>query len=249
MNQINRDIPPERHVSLSEEDRKNLFGQAASFQEDKYLMGRAALRASYWLGGTGLFAGLCGMVCAATLFPLKTREVEYYTVNQTTGAVGPSVSAKDAPTLFAAQVIEAALQTYVELRENYLYETDAISFHRVTIMSTVDEQARYKALHDAAGSPARKLGSTGYIQISDIQVYQLGIGKFKTYQYLVRYNRKVMLENQPVPDRGQPCVVEVDFQFHPEYAMSTADRRLNVTGFQAVGYRVRLDASPARITQ
>ena len=69
--------------------------------------------------------------------------------------VGPAVGAADAPSLFSAQVMEAALQTYVELRENYLFETDSIAFHRVTLMSTPDEQSRYKAMHDDPKAAAR----------------------------------------------------------------------------------------------
>jgi type IV secretion system protein VirB8 len=202
MNALNK-IPPWRSEGLTDGDKKRLFDEANSLQADRYLMGRAALKAGLWVGGIGALIGVSGMVCAATLFPLKTRVVEYYTVNQNTGYVGPSVGAADAPTLYNAQVAESALQTYVELRENYLYETDVLAFHRVTLMSTPEEQVRYKAMHDDPKAPARALRDHGYIQIENFQFWPVGDGKARTHEYVVKFDRRVMPAGQPVPPEGR----------------------------------------------
>ncbi len=245
MNALNR-IAPWRSEALTDGDKKRLFDEANALQTDRYLMGRAAIKAGFWVGGIGAVIGVAGMVCAATLFPLKTRVVEYYTVNQNTGYVGPSVGAADAPTLYNAQVAEAALQTYVELRENYLFETDAIAFHRVTLMSTPDEQARYKAMHDDPKAPARALRDHGYIQIENFQFWPVGDGKSRTHEYVVKFDRRVMPAGQPVPPKGDPYTVQIAFQFHPEYPMASPDRRLNVTGLQVLSYRVHSDNPTVR---
>jgi type IV secretion system protein VirB8 len=247
MNALNK-ITPRRNSALSDEDKHRLFDDANSFQADRLLMGRAALKAGFWVGGIGAAIGVAGMVCAATLFPLKSREVEYYTINQETGFAGPSVGAKDAPTLFTHQVMEAALQTYVELRENYLFETDGIAFHRVSLMSTPDEQVRYKEMHDAPLSPAKKLGDRGFISVDNFQFWPIGDGKAKTHQYVVKFDRRVMMAGQAVPTKGEPCTAEISFQFHPEYPMATPDRRLNVTGLQVLSYQPHADNPTARTT-
>jgi type IV secretion system protein VirB8 len=246
MNALNK-ITPKRNTVLGNDDKK-LFDDANSFQEDRLLMGKAALKAGFWVGGIGAAIGVAGMVCAATLFPLKSREVEYYTINQETGFAGPSVGAKDAPTLFTHQVMEATLQTYVELRESYLFETDGIAFHGVSLMSTPDEQVRYKAMHDAAASPAKKLGDRGYIQVDNFQFWPIGDGKAKTHQYVVKFDRRVMMAGQAVPTKGEPCTAEISFQFHPEYPMATPDRRLNVTGLQVLSYQAHADNQTVRTT-
>jgi type IV secretion system protein VirB8 len=245
VNALNK-IAPWRNEALTDGDKKRLFDEANSLQADRFLMGRAALRAGFWVGGVGAAIGVAGMVCAATLFPLKTREVDYYTVNQNTGYVGPSVGAADAPTLFSAQVAEAALQTYVELRENYLFETDGIAFHRVTLMSTPDEQTRYKAMHDDPKAPSRALRDRGYIQIDNFQFWPVGDGKAKAHEYVVKFDRRVMPAGQPVPPKGEPYTVQIAFQFHPEYPMSLPDRRLNPTGLQVLSYRVHSDNPATR---
>lgn len=244
---FDKKITPRRNSAMQDEDKK-LFDEANSFQVDRFLMGRAALRAGFWVGGIGAGIGVAGMICAATLFPLKSREVEYYTVNQSTGWTGPSVGAKDAPSLFTPQVMEAAIQAYVELRENYLFQTDGIAFHRVTLMSTAEEQARYKEMHDAAGSPARALQSHGYIQVDNFQLFPIGDGKAKTHEYVVKFDRRIMTSGQPVPPRGEPYTVQIAFQFHPEYPMATPDRRLNVSGLQVLSYRPHADNPTVRTT-
>lgn len=246
MNALNK-ITPWRNAALGDDDKK-LFDDANSFQTDRLLMGRAALRVGFWVGGIGAAIGVAGMVCAATLFPLKSHELEYYVINQETGWSGPSVSAKDAPSLFSAQVTEATVQGYIELRENYLFETDSIAFHRVTLMSTPDEQTRYKAMHDDPSSPSRKLRDHGYIQVDNFQLFPIGFGKSKTQEYVVKFNRRVMLAGQPVPDKGEPYTVQIAFQFHPEYPMATPDRRLNVTGLQVLSYRPHADNPTVRTT-
>lgn len=247
MSFFDKKITPRRNAAISDDDKK-LFDDANSFQADRLLMGRAALKAGFWVGGVGAGIGVLGMVCAATLFPLKSREVDYYTVNQETGWAGPSVSAKDAPTLFTAQVMEAALQYYVELRENYLFETDEIAFHRVTLMSTPDEQVRYKTMHDDPSSPYKKLRDRGYIQVSNFQIFPIGDGKFRTHEYVVKFDRRLMTAGQPAPLKGDTVTMQIALQFHPEYPMSTPDRRLNVTGLQVLSYRQRFDSQTVRTT-
>jgi type IV secretion system protein VirB8 len=246
MNEIHK-ITPNRNAELSDSD-KRLFDDANTFQVDRLLMGRAAIKAGFWIGGIGAGIGMAGMICAATLFPLKSHENHYFAINQETGWSGPSVGANDAPKLFTPQVIEATLQTYFEARENYLYETDGIAFHRVTLMSTPDEQARYKVMHDAPSSPLHALRDHGYIQVDNFQFWPIGDGKAKTHEYVVKFDRRVMPAGQPVPTKGEPYTVQIAFQFHPEYPMALPDRRLNVTGLQVMSYRVKSDNPTVRTT-
>jgi type IV secretory pathway component VirB8 len=129
-------IRPIQAAALSDEDKEALYRETQSFRDKSAMMDQAALRTGKLIGGTGAVIGVLGMVCAATLFPLKQREVEYFIVDQARGYVGPAASAKDAPTLFGLQVAEADVLKYVEAREDYQYETDSLAFHLVTIMDT-----------------------------------------------------------------------------------------------------------------
>ena len=235
-------MSPFRAQALTDDEKQALFKQASGYQQDRALMGATAFRAGVWIGGAGAAIGVAGMVCAATLFPLKTHDIQYYVVNQTTGYTGPAVGIADAPTLFNQAVAQANVLTYVMARENYTYETDDLAFHQATIMSSADEQRHFKDMHDAPGSPAKALADRGYVRIENVQMWKLGDGKRAAQEYVVKFTRKVIHAGQPVPLTGDPCTAQLSFEFHPEYLMDANDRRLNPTGFQVIEYRARFDA-------
>lgn len=241
MNALSK-IIPYRLLTLTDKAKQELFEQAGPLQAERLMMGRSALKAAWIIAGIGVGVGVAGMVCAATLFPLKTREVDYFVVNQETGYVGPSVGAKDAPALFSEQTTQYWVRAYFELRENYVYETDDLAFHRVTIMSSGDEQVRYKAMHDAPLAPSRALRERGYVRVDNFQIYKIGDGKQKTEQYVVKFERKEMRTGQPVPLKGEAYTATIHFQFHPEFSMATPDRQLNPAGLQVLAYQVDADA-------
>lgn len=241
MNALSK-IIPHRLSALTPEAREELFAQTNQLQAERMLMGQSALKAAWAISGVGVVVGLCGVICAATLFPLKTVDHEYFVVNENTGYIGPSIGAKDAPTLFNEQTIRFWLRHYVELRENYVYETDDVAFHQVSIMSSPDEQVRYKIMHDAPAAPARALRDHGYVRVDDFQIFQIGDGKQQTHEYVVKFTRKEMRAGQPVPLKGDPYTATIHFQFHPEFPMATRDRQLNSAGLQVLAYQVDADA-------
>ena len=230
---------PDRAQPLTDAAKEALFKQTEGFQADREMLMRTTIRAAWWIGGVGASIGVLGMVCAATLFPLRTRDVAYIGVDQTSGFVGELAAPKDAPKLFNEATIQGSLRTYVELRENYIFETDGVAFHRVTIMSTPDEQVRFKAAHDAPLAPARALRDKGYVQVDDFRFYKVGAGKAETLQYLVVFSRKEMRAGQPMPLKGEPYSATITFQFHPEYPMAQQDRQLNWVGLQVLSYQTQ----------
>jgi type IV secretion system protein VirB8 len=241
MNAMSKLIPY-KILSLTDKAKEELFEQVGQLQAERVLLGRSALKAAWIIGGSGVAVGLAGMVCAATLFPLKTHTTDYFIVDQSTGYTGPSVGAKDAPTLFNEQTIQFWLRAYVELRENYVYETDDVAFHRVTIMSTPEEQMRYKVMHDNAMAPSRALRDKGYVRVDHFQIYKIGDGRQQTKEYVIKFDRWQMRSGQPVPIKPDAYTATVHFQFHPEFPMSLPDRQQNSAGLQVVAYQVDADA-------
>jgi type IV secretion system protein VirB8 len=239
-------IRPIQAAALSDEDKEALYRETQSFRDKSALMDQAALRVGKLIGGTGAAIGVLGMICAATLFPLKQREVEYFIVDQARGYVGPAASATDAPRLFDRQVMESDVLKYVEAREDYQYETDGLAFHLVTIMSAPDEQQRYKEMHDAKNAPAKALGDRGYVRIDHIQMWPIGDGKRQSHEYVVKFTRRQVISGQPIPLQGNPYTAEITFELHPEYLMGREDRRRNPTGFQAINYIVHADGEKSR---
>lgn len=233
-----RKIIPQRVSAMSDEARDELYKQAQSLQEERTLLGRSALKAAWIIGGSGWAVATIAVVSAASVFPLKTHEAQYFPVDQTTGWVGQAVPAADAPKLFNDATIENALRTYVEWRENYVYENDDLAFRRVALMSTPDEQIRYKAMHDDPKSPLHALGKGGYVRVDNFRMSKVGDGKFGSMIYLVRFEYRMMRAGQIVPPKGEPYAATITFAFHPEYPMTQDDRTQNPTGLQVSSYQV-----------
>lgn len=231
-------IKPIPSDELTAAAREMYFQQSQKLQQDRADL--SLERAVWWkrLAITSTVVAVATVACSASLFPLKTHDVEFRTINFETGYVSPMISAKDAPAHYNDRTIHASLLEYVTARENYQYETDQIAFHKVSIMSTPDEQVRYKAKHDAPDSPASKLRDKGYVQVdtSTMQFFPVGDGKRGTHQYIVKFERRVMLAGRPVPERGEPCTALVTFAYHPEYPVTRSDAALNPWGLQVSSY-------------
>ena len=103
-----------RSASASESDA--LFADTLSFAGEVRRNEKLMRRAAWCAGGLGLFVGVAGMVCAASLFPLKRTEVRFVTVDSSTGFVGESIAATDAPAIFNERVAHEYFRLYIEAR-------------------------------------------------------------------------------------------------------------------------------------
>ena len=141
-----------------------------------------------------LFAGVASIVFGALCLGIATTvyvkvlskppQTFYDAVDTSTGYIGVSVGAADAPTLFNEQTNQFWIKRYIELRENYTWETDLTHFDRVQIMSSDDERARFAAWHNRDPlAPPQKLGRHGYVEVSNVHAFRKADGKAKTLEY------------------------------------------------------------------
>jgi type IV secretion system protein VirB8 len=226
-----------RSANASESDA--LFADTLSFAGEVRRNEKLIRRAAWCAGGLGLFVGVAGMVCAASLFPLKRTEVRFVTVDSSTGFVGESIAATDAPATFNERVAHQYLRLYIEAREAYVPEIDPVMFERTQILSAPDERARYAAWHKDALSPLAALGKNGHIEVANFHPLLEGAGKAKTLVYHVRYDRR--------ETRGQTIgpwkhwTATVYFQWHPELIMNDQQRQVNPAGMQVIQYQSNED--------
>lgn len=233
-----------RAVPVPPEARQHYFDEVASYSSELARTARRARNAGWIVGAIGTAAGVAGIVSAATLFPLKRTEVQFFEVDKSTGYIGSSLAATDAPRLFSEQTAYHALRDYVDAREGYVPETDDLMFHKAAVMSSPDEQQRYAAMRKAPLSPPNVLGRTGYARVDDFHISPIGSGKAHTFVYLVRFDRVVVRGGQAQPTEHWSATIE--FQWHPELPMSAQDRLVNPGGFQAIAYQAQPDTDPSR---
>ena len=81
-------------------------------------------------------------------------------MDSSTGFVGESIAATDAPATFNERVAHQYLRLYIEAREAYVPEIDPLMYERTQILSAPDERARYAAWHKDAICRWRPSGRT-----------------------------------------------------------------------------------------
>jgi len=229
-----------RSRPVTPEEKQSHFEGVRSYAQELRAMGASQRRAGWMVGLAGAGIGVVGILCAATAFPLKRTEVRFIQVDSSTGYVGPSLAATDAPKLFNEQTALHYLRQYVEAREGYVPQTDDLNFHRVAIMSSPDEQIRYAASRKEPLAPVSVLGKSGSVRVENFHFSKVGSGKDNTLVYLARYDRTI--DRGGTPDKKQPWSAMVQFQWHPELTMSSADRQINPAGFWVIAYQAQPDA-------
>lgn len=230
---------------LTAEMREAHYAQTRSYAGEMERSGRAYRRLGFVTGTTGMIIGMLGLACAAVVLARPVQPPRYIEVDSSTGWVGETVGASDAPKLFKDRVVEAALRTYIEDREAFTPESDNLAFHRVAIKSTRAEQLRYAEAHDPRKSPTTApfavYGRGGFAQVSDFHFTKRGSdAKTRTLDYVVRFRKLVSKAGNMLPTAQ--WTAEASLQFHPELAMDQQDRTLNEPGLLVISYSSYADS-------
>lgn len=219
------------------EQRQELYAQAHSF-DTEMSRNRSAIRlGGYIVGAAGMLVGVCGMVAAAALFPLKQTVVQFVPWNTEVGLVGDTVLAKDAPeTLFRDQQAHADLLKFVTAAETWVSDASDINFHTVAVMSGRDQQAAFAERMSAKNpaSPRILYGNKATVRVEHFRFSLLGRAPGGAQVWQVRFDRTEILGGNLGVAR--PWVATVTFAWHPAIFGSEADRAINLTGFQCTSY-------------
>ena len=224
------------------EQRQALYDQAHSFDTEMSRSRNAIRIGGYIVGAVGAVVGVCGMVAAATLFPIKQTVVEFVPWNTEVGLVGEAVLAKDAPTkLFRDQQADADLLKFVTAAETWVSDVADINNHTVAVMSARDQQAVFAARMSAKNpaSPQIIYGNKATVRVEHFRFSRLGRVPDGAQVWQVRFDRTEVLGGAMGPTR--PWLATVTFAWHPDILGSEADRAINLTGFQCTAY----EAGPA----
>lgn len=224
------------------EQRQALYDQAASFDTEMSRSRHAIRLGGYIVGAAGALIGVCGMVAAASLFPLKQTVVQFVPWNTEVGLAGPTVLAKDAPEmLFRDQQAHADLLKFVTAAETWVSDASDLNFHTVAVMSARDQQAAFAERMSAKNptSPRILYGNKATVRVERFRFSLLGRAPNSTQVWQVRFDRTEVLGGTLGLPR--PWVATVTFAWHPDIFGSEADRAINLTGFQCTSY----EAGPA----
>lgn len=219
------------------EQRKALYEQAQSF-DTELSRNRDAIRlGGYIVGGAGVLIGVCGIVAAASLFPLKQTVVQFVPWNTEVGLAGDAVLAKDAPEkLFKDQQAKADLLKFVTAAETWVSDAADINFHTVAVMSSRDQQAAFAERMSAKNpkSPRVMYGNKATVRVERFRYSAIGKAPNGTQVWQVRFDRTEVVGGNYGPTRSYRATVT--FAWHPDIIGSETDRAINLTGFQCISY-------------
>lgn len=246
MNSLAR-LAPWRAKPLSDAAKSAHFRRVMDLRAESVLLGRSAIIAGWVVGGIGAAAFFASMVGWLTVLPLKTTEVRFFSVDQSTGIIGVPVSLEDAPKLFSEATDHQYLKRYIQACEQWVPEMDRQNDRVCKLMSTPEQQARYMASREKPSSPAKAIGRAGHAELDNFRYHQQAVDKITgTRRYWVQYDRAVW--KGQTKDQAAPWSATIDFSWHPELPMIPRDRDENPGGFQASTLTATPDtANPAEV--
>jgi type IV secretory pathway component VirB8 len=160
----------------------------------------------------------------------------YTQIDDSSGVVRESFGATDAPDHFSDRVVKHYLAEYVQLRERFVWALDSQTDHRIKLMSSPAEQARYANDRDK-DAPGSKYGVNGYARVINFVAFTLrGKGKDKVMEYDVQFVRGEILANNPNSALETRMTARIIFAFHPELSMNDQDRLDNEAGLYVISY-------------
>jgi type IV secretory pathway component VirB8 len=216
-----------------------------SIAAERVIYGRQAIIVSWVVFGLGLALLCVSIVGWVLILPLKTIQNEIWVADQTTGIIAHPVRLEDAAVTFSKTNEEHYLRQYVEAREQWMPERDIEDDHIVKVMSSPEEQTRLNFDRLKPDSNAKSIGPTGHVVCENYRFYQQATDKdSQTKRYLVRFNRTVWRNGNK--EASEPWSASVDFQWHPERAMSPADREINPGGFVEIAYSSKSELPATR---
>jgi type IV secretion system protein VirB8 len=239
-------IAPWRARPLSDAAKNAKFREVMDLAAERVILGRSAVIAGWSVGAAGVVLALAAAIAVAALVPLKTTEVRFLLVDQSTGIIGAPVGLEDAPKLFNDAVARQYLKRYVEAREEWVPQMDQENDHLAKLMSTPDEQTRYAAWRNSPTSPIKAVGPEGHVGVENFRFHKQAVGKGETLRWLVQFDRTVWRGGAKDTPQPQSWSATIDFEWRPQLPMTPRDRDDNPGGFLAISYSASPDTPDDR---
>jgi len=217
---------------------ERIFTEVIAVHEAEEHFNKERSKAGWWVGGIGAAIGVLGMLGAAGVAIAYKPQVRYTEIDHDSATIRPSYGAKDAPDHYGDRVIKHYLAEYITLRERFIWQLDSETDHRVKLMSSADEQARYVA-DRTKNNPLTKYGTTGYARVArfiDNSWRQRATGTDKTIEYEVQFIKSELLASNLATVVETHMTARIAVQFHPEIDMSEQDRLGNESGMIVFSY-------------
>lgn len=212
---------------------------------ERVIYGRQAIIGGWAMGGLGATMMAVSIWGWVHILPLKTIQNEIWVADASTGIIAKPLTIEDAPTKFGPATEEHFLHQFILAMERWTPDVDREMDHLAKIMASPELQAQINDRRLKPDSNAIAVGNAGHVEIENIHYFPQFTDKdSQTHRYLVRFQRTVWRGKNK--ESSEPWTATVDFGWHPERAMTPADRADNPGGFVAIAYTSDSDNKDTR---
>lgn len=218
-------------------DLRRYFAEARSWDHDRLSSAQRSKRLAWSVAASACALAVAAVGALAALAPLKTVQPFVVRVDRVTGAVDVMSGLKGGSQLtYEEAVSKYFLGVYVRARESWLAPAAEANFSQVSIMSTADEQQRWR--QDFApgnlASPQIQFGARGQVEVA-IRAISFVSPKVANVRF-----RRIVRQGAQTTQSDWISTIAFAYTAAP---MLEADRMRNPLGFQVSSYRADPEVS------
>ncbi len=213
-----------------------LINASKTFEEKMLTRDARDKKLCFFIGGTGLLTGILGLTAVLLLLPLKTTELELYTVDNTTGRMEKvtRVTEEDVPSQMA--MAKALAASYVKLRENYNYFSLQHDYDTVQLFASGRVNEEYRDFFNSQYSPDTVYQNAAHVVNTEVISNVISDATDPDKLAQIRFKKTI----RRVADghtRVEFWNARVTFRYLPDKALTEAQREVNPLGFTVTSWQ------------
>jgi type IV secretion system protein VirB8 len=217
-------------------ETRRIINASKTFEEKLLTRDARDKKVAFLIGGTGLLTGVLGLTTVLLLLPLKTTELELYTVDNTTGRVEKMTRVTEENMSSQVALAKAFAASYVKLRENYNYFSLQNDYETVPLFGTDEVNEAYLAFFESKDAPDTVYQNAAHVVSSEIIASVVSDATDPDKLAQIRF-KKTIRRVADGSTRVEFWNARVTFRYLPDRALTEAQREANPLGFTVTSWQ------------
>jgi type IV secretion system protein VirB8 len=222
-------------------DLKEYFANARRFDQDRLTSIVRQRNAAIGVAALAILGVVACGVGIAALAPLKEKILVPIVENKVTG-LPEILSTLNETTETEPEILSKYFLTqYLTARESYLDAEASFAFHKVSVMSSPNEQKRFGLWYNPSNPESPQL-LYGKKEVAEVHIRAISLLSPGLAQ--VRFTRIARdVDGDQTKGRRSDYAATIEFHYEHKLKMTEADRLLNPLGFWVTSYRVDVEVA------
>lgn len=217
-------------------ETRRIINASKTFEEKLLNRDARDKKVAFLIGGTGLLTGLLSLTAVVLLLPLKTTELELYTVDNTTGRIEKVTRVTEEDVSSQLVLAKAFAASYVKLRENYNYFSLQNDYETVPLFGSDEVNEAWLAFFEGKEAPDTVYQNAAHVVNSEIISSVVSDTTDPDKLAQIRF-KKTIRRVADGTTRVEFWNARVTFRYLPDRALTEAQREANPLGFTVTSYQ------------